>query len=133
MKSFTSVEQKVCPVTGKSFDVGVLLDTKMRDSLERTTVTGWQVCPEVQEQLDKGFVALIVVDPEKSTLNPDGSTSPDGAYRTGEVIYMRREVFNDVFQPVVKDIPFAFIDMEAAEYVKSLVPDEDKEEEEEGV
>jgi len=44
MKSHVGMEQKVCPVCGQAFDTGViLLDKRLRNSLERKTVTGWDL------------------------------------------------------------------------------------------
>ena len=45
-KSHVGMEQNVCPVCGKAFDTGtILLDRRLRNSLERKTVTGWSLCP----------------------------------------------------------------------------------------
>lgn len=60
-KSYVSLETKICPATG------------------------YQFSPEVQEQLDKGFVVLVECDPEKSVGN-----TPDTVWRTGNITYLKK-------------------------------------------
>lgn len=46
-KSHVSLEQHVCLVCGARFDTGaVLLDRRLRASMEYQTVTDWGLCPE---------------------------------------------------------------------------------------
>ena len=59
-KSHVSLEQHVCLVCGKAFDTGtILLDKRLRASMEHHTKTGWGLCPEHQKLADDGFVALV--------------------------------------------------------------------------
>jgi len=45
-KSHVSLEQRVCLVCGTTFDTGaILLDKRLRQHLDRHTVTGWGLCP----------------------------------------------------------------------------------------
>lgn len=97
-KSYVSVEQNVCLVCGKAFDAGTLLmDSRMKDSLERNTVTDYGLCPEHKQKFDEGYVALVAADGSKSTLLPNGNMAPGGAYRTGEVMHMKFDVFDRIF------------------------------------
>ncbi len=46
-KLHVSLEQHVCLVCGTAFDTGaILLDKRLRASMERRTATGWGLCPE---------------------------------------------------------------------------------------
>ena len=64
-KSHVSLEQHVCLVCGTRFDTGaILLDRRLRASMERHTATGWGLCPEHQKLSDEGFVALVECDPQ---------------------------------------------------------------------
>ena len=66
-KSHVSLEQHVCLVCGTAFDTGaILLDKRLRASMERHTATGWGLCPEHQKLADDGFVALVECDPQRS-------------------------------------------------------------------
>jgi hypothetical protein len=111
-KSHVSIEQKVCPVCGRAFDSGaVLLDTRVRrgklvESMEKTTVTGWDLCEEHQALTDEGYIHLVEVDPDKSS-----SMSLEGVHRTGAVASMRREVAKEILQIEISDIPMAFIEL----------------------
>jgi hypothetical protein len=45
-KSHASLEQHVCLVRGKAFDTGaILLDKRLRASMEHHTATGWVCAP----------------------------------------------------------------------------------------
>src|SRR5215467_9695541 len=66
-KSHVSLEQHTCLVCMKSYGTGaLLLDRRLRATLEHHTLTGWGLCPEHQKMNQEGFVALIECDPEKS-------------------------------------------------------------------
>lgn len=109
------MEQKVCPVTGRTFDSGsILLDKRLKKSMDRKTVTGWQIHPEVQDQIDKGFVALVEIDPEKSTPGRNGNLKPQDVWRTGRLAYLRKEKFEQIFNRPA-DTPFVWIDAEVLE------------------
>ncbi len=48
-KSHVSLEQHVCLVCGTAFDTGaVLLDKRLRASMERHTATGWGFAPSIR-------------------------------------------------------------------------------------
>lgn len=103
MKSHVSLEQHVCPACGRAFDTGtVLLDTRLRQSMDARTVTGYALCPEHQKLVNDGYFILIEVDPSKSGFpGPDGILHTDKAYRTGTMAYIRRVVAQQLF-----DVPF---------------------------
>ena len=49
-KSHVSLERHVCLVCGVAYDTGsILLDKRLRQSLERYTTTGWGLCAEHQK------------------------------------------------------------------------------------
>lgn len=102
-KSHVSLERHVCLVCGMVFDTGaILLDKRLRPSMERYTITGWGLCPEHQRMFDEGFVALVECDPQRSGL-PSGNLKPGQAYRTGKLAHLRREVFGKVFNVPIAD------------------------------
>lgn len=74
-KSHVGMESKLCPVCRQTHVVGVLLDKRLRNVLERDTVTGMQLCPSHQQQADDGNVWIIEIDPDQSTMqkNADGA------------------------------------------------------------
>jgi hypothetical protein len=116
MKSHVTLEQHACPATGKLHDTGaLLLDQRLRERFEPNTTTGWSFCPEVQEKLNEGFVVLVGIDASKSnTVN--GVMMPDTVWRTGEIIYLKREAADKVFDTPIKNM--AFVD---ADVIKMLL------------
>lgn len=121
-KSHVSLEQKMCLVTGKPFDSGaVLLDKRLKNSMERNTITGWGFSPAVQEKLDQDYVALVCIDFEKSKVTGE-RIMPEDAYRTGAIAYLKRHVLKDIAPGLeVKEMTFVdneFLDMLEAIPVK---------------
>ena len=112
-KSHVSLEQHVCLVCGTRFDTGgVLLDRRLRASMERHTATGWGLCPEHQKLSDDGFVALVECDPQRSGSPAGGGrVKPEQAYRTGRLAHLKREAFAQVFDvPIAADQPCVFVE-----------------------
>lgn len=98
MKSHVTMEQNVCIVCGKEFDTGnLLIDKQLRQRFESKTVTEFGMCPKHQKLKDKGFIALIGIDPKKSEELMNGNIKPESAYRTGKVAHLKEEVFNKIF------------------------------------
>lgn len=108
-KSHVSIEVKVCPICVKQHDVGVLLDKRLKKSLERRTVTGMAICPECEDKYKKGYVALVEIDPEKSEIKEDGTVSISGAYRTSRIVHVKNKVFTPQFPA---ETPFTFVSID---------------------
>jgi hypothetical protein len=123
-KSHVSMERRVCLVCAAPYETGaILLDTRLRASLERQMTTGWGLCPEHRELHENGFVALIECDPEKSGNPAAGArVKPDEAYRTGAVAHMKREVFSEVFNlPVAPDVPAVYVEVGLIARLQSMI------------
>ena len=109
MKSHVGMEQKVCPVCGRAFDTGaILLDKRLRNTLERKTVTGWDLCPKHAKLWARGYIALVECDPEKSKFT-GGAIKPEDAYRTGRVVHIRKKAAQQIFN-VEMNFPVAFVE-----------------------
>lgn len=121
-KSHVSLEQHVCLVCGKTFDTGaILLDNRLRASMERHTATGWGLCPEHKKLSDDGFVALIECDPQRSGPQVDGCIKPDQVYRTGRLAHLKRTVFSQMFNaPIKDDQACVFVDPGVIEQLQSM-------------
>lgn len=122
-KSHVSLEQHVCLVCGAHFDTGaVLLDRRLRASMEHQTVTGWGLCPEHQKLFDDGFVALVECDPQRSGSQDGGRMKPDQAYRTGRLAHLKRKVFARVFNvPIAVNRPCVFVEPGVIDQLQSMV------------
>lgn len=116
-KSFTTLNQHVCRVTGKTFDTGeILLDRRMRDKFEMHTVTGWGFSPEVIEKFEQDYIALVEIDFEKSSKDEHGQVTPEGAHRLGRIVYIRREVLLQI----VPDLKVNYMSWAESEFLDYL-------------
>lgn len=121
-KSHVSIEQKICSVCGQVYDTkSLLLDTKLKERFDRNTITGWGLCPEHQKLFDDGYLAMVEIDPEKSTFN--GNTlKPEDAYRTGRVAHLKREFAEHLLGESTpsKELPLSFIDKEVMDMLVEM-------------
>ncbi|AUA74283.1 ATPase [Pseudomonas aeruginosa] len=123
-KSHVSMERHVCLVCGVAYDTGsILLDKRLRQSLERYTTTGWGLCAEHQKLFDEGFVALVECDPERSG-KPSGADrlKPEQAYRTGHLAHLKRHVFTEIFNvQIAADQVCVFVEPGIIERIQTMV------------
>ncbi len=119
-----TIETKICLIDGKEFETNsvLLLGRNKGKKAEHKTCTGYDFCPECQELLDKKFTALIVADPNKSEVLPNGNMKFDSANRTGEIVWLKNSVANQIFDVDIKNHKFLFIDIEAASKIKEIIP-----------
>ena len=120
-KNFVSMEQRICNVCGikHSYDCGILIDKKLKKSMDRETLVGYGLCEEHSELQKQGYVFLVVIDPAKSVVNKDRVLKMENAYRTGELVSIKKEVADKLFDVKIKDV--MFIDEEVCEKIKSLI------------
>ena len=120
-KSHISLEQKVCPVCGitHSHNCAVLLDKRLRNSMERHTVTGYGLCEEHDRLNQEGYIMLVAAK------NPaDKATMQVGEARsTGEVAAIKREVFIQLFNvPAAQaQLPMVYVEPEVIEHLRQLM------------
>jgi len=121
-KSHVSLEQHVCLVCGVIYDTGsILLDKRLRASMEHHTTTGWGLCGEHQKLSDDGYVALVECDPERSG-SPGDRLKPEQAYRTGRLAHLKREAFARMFDvPITDDLAFVFVEPGVIERLQAMV------------
>lgn len=123
-KSHVSMEGRVCLVCAETYETGaILLDRRLKASMERQTTTGWGLCPEHREMHENGFIALIECDPAKSGDPAAGAmVKPEDAYRTGAVAHMKREVFSQVFNfAIAPDVPAIYVETGLISTLQSMV------------
>lgn len=120
-RSHVSLETHICKVCGAQFETGaLLLDKRLRPHMERTTTTGWGMCPEHQRLADEDYIALIEIKNMAADF-----MELEKADRTGRIMHMRRAKAAEMFNvPIPKEI--AFIDKELFDLLFSLVPGEPK-------
>lgn len=125
-KSHVSLEQHICPVCGQTFDTGsILLDKRLRQSMDRHTTTGFSLCPEHQKMFEDGYIALVCIDESKTKLGKNGLTTPENAHRTGDVAHLTRTAFQKMFNAdeTVVARPMIYIDEEVMDMLKKILPE----------
>ena len=121
-KSHVGFEQKLCGVCNRAFDSGViLLDKRMLPSLDKHTITGYDLCPEHKKLHEQGFIALVECDPEQTpgAGDIDAKVKLEDAFRTG----VKREVAGQVFLGITEEhlnAPMMWIDPEATKVLKKM-------------
>lgn len=112
-KSYVSIEKKQCPICGTLHDVGILLDKRLRDSMEQYTVTGYDLCPEHKELHEEGFIALVVpaISPAEGVTHLKVETA-----RSGKYLHIKREVLKNISVNIPAEcieLPMLFIGEDA--------------------
>jgi hypothetical protein len=105
-KSHVSVENKICPICGVQHSHGcaVLLDPKLRDTLERDLVTGLGLCKEHDDLHLKGRICFVAVS------NGGPNLMPSTAKRTGEIAHVTPEFYAHAFKGDPPTVPFVYCD-----------------------
>lgn len=107
------VEQNICPVTGEIFLTGHLLFDRMGkgEKLEPQIITGYSFSPDVADMIEKGNVALVVIDPKKSIAVDPSSPKENEAIRTGDFLYLDRKIAEKLFgKDKFEEKPMAYIE-----------------------
>lgn len=67
-KSFVSIENFICPVCGKQHDdgAGIMMDMRLRDSFETTTIVGYKFCEEHKLMIAEGKYIFLMESTENS-------------------------------------------------------------------
>lgn len=129
-KSYVSMAQHRCLVCACLYDTGeILMDTRLRNTFDRHTITGSGLCPEHQKMYDDGYVALVGVDESKSTIRK-GKMMPDDAYRTGNIAHIRVSAWERLFSCELpmkngKPLDLVFVSDGVIDLLKSKMPPED--------
>jgi hypothetical protein len=105
------METKQCLVCAKEFNVGILLDRRLSNSLEPKTLTGYGLCDEHNKLFKDEYIALIGIDESKSTVETNGNILPHNAYRTGNVAHVKYHVLEGFFNiPIDPKLPIIFVE-----------------------
>jgi len=110
-KSHVSIEQKVCCVCGVPYDCGILLDKRLRDRLDKYTITGQGMCEDHKHIYDQDFIALVELSGEYG----GNTVKQEHANRTGRIAFMHVNKASEIFDASFHDkdgklIPLMFVD-----------------------
>ena len=117
-KSHVGMGHALCPVCGTKHDENILIDKRLKPTLERDNFTGWKLCPE-HEALRSEFLALV----ECSNTPPPGKNiQPEDAVRTGNICHMRRSVANQIFNVRLgPTLPMVFVEVGVIATIEAMV------------
>lgn len=100
-----ALAKQLCPICCSEHEV-LLMNNKLTKKAANAVkeandkVIGFleEPCNECQKFLKNGYIAMVGIDPEKSTLNEDENTVRlTGMYRTGQLGWIKREVAKEMF------------------------------------
>lgn len=114
-KSHVGMGYEVCPVCGQKHTETVLLDTELKESLERETCTGFSLCEEHRKLFEQGYIALIELD--KRPTNSD-TTGLEFNNRTGRFAHVKKEIWPNLFSSDCPKTSIAFIDKEVMDFLE---------------
>ncbi len=91
-KSYVGLGHHLCPVCLVRTEEVVILDRRVKETLERDNFLGWEMCKEHAEQTANNYVHLIIIK------NAEGSdVNLHTANRTGITVAIRRAAFQEIF------------------------------------
>ena len=82
----------------------VLLDERLRPTLERRNFVGWKLCDEHEKLWEEGYIALIEC--------------------TGQIAHVRREAWPNIFSVPAPNGPVVFVQEGVIERLHALTPKE---------
>lgn len=114
-KSYVSLEQKLCPICGITHDTNaILLDKRMKNSMEKHTTTGYGNCEECSSKLKQGYIALVEVS---NSEKDDKILKQENANRTGNLVWLRKTVCDDIFNVKITT-PMVFVQIGVIDMLK---------------
>jgi len=122
--SHVTMEQHQCPICLAIFETGnILLDQRLRKKFEMKTLTGHSPCTSCKEKLSQGFVALI-----ETTDTRQGSKATLDVPRSGNLVFMKREAFSQIFNvpPPANWPPMVFIEPGVIQQLQALLENSDQ-------
>ena len=75
-KSYVSMENFICPICGKQHDdgAGILMDMRLKDSFEATTIVGYKFCEEHKLMIAEGKSIFLIESTEDNFNGLTGRT-----------------------------------------------------------
>jgi hypothetical protein len=119
-KSHVGMGYELCPICGKKHDETVLLDRRLRNSLEHENFTGFSVCPECKAQSAE-YLALV----EAAAPAYGDRLKPENALPTGNVARVRRSKVPEIFNVKLPDtLDFVYVEPGAIDKLKAMTEPE---------
>lgn len=125
---FVAMAQKMCPVCGSihEHNAEILINKRFQKIDKDERITGYGLCEEHDKLFQDGYLALVVTDESKSAItkhegNKLDTLKEENACRTGDLMHIRRTVFNKLFDTESpEDQEMVFIDIALFEKLKEM-------------
>jgi hypothetical protein len=128
-----ALTKQACQICWKTFDRDILIHQNLLIDGEQFKkqfhgkVTGFldYPCDECKTKLNEKYLPVIIIDPEKSTVNLNNRINPGNEYRMYPVMFVKidalskifeEEIIDEVLQRIEKD-RFLLIDEEASKKI----------------
>ncbi|CAL9960427.1 hypothetical protein VPHD518_0054 [Vibrio phage D518] len=115
---FVGMQVMTCQVCGREHSNGsaILINKRLKPIKEEELHGGYHLCEEDQAMFEKGYIALVEVDPAKSKLE-------EGVFwRTGEIVHARKEVALNLFPDQnLEGHPLAHVEIGVIQHLRGLV------------
>ncbi len=118
-ENYVRMATKLCPVCGIEHDHSdeILMNKWLREIQVDKTCTGWGLCKVHEKLFQDGYIAMVAV----SNTSTGETLKQENALRTGEIMHLKREAFNNIFDVQIPDIQeLVFIDPEVITLVKEM-------------
>ena len=117
MNLVTALVHEICPICCAKTNEQILLNQKLTEKaaaqikeMHGKAIGFSEPCEKCKTNIDKGFVAIIGIDPSKS--NPvNYKVGLESIWRTGQLLWLKKSVAKDIFN---WDRPEPFILVEEA-------------------
>ena len=122
MKSFTSLEKKICEVCGVEHNngCGVLLNKNLKEDLEMETVTGFGLCKECEDKYKDGYIALVVIKTPGNDV--DQIVRIEDGERTGTILHIKQDALEHLTESKLqKGVAMVFVDGEFADKLTEII------------
>lgn len=113
-KSHVGMGYQVCPICYTKHSEVVLLDRRLRDSLERDNFVGFELCKE-HADLQEDYVGIVEIENQGNQVT---RLSPKSVKPTGRYAMVRREAASHIFN--VELGTMTYIDVEGFEKLLAL-------------
>lgn len=112
-----AMAQHICGICGSvhEHNTEVLIPKRLKDIPDDKRITGYGLCEEHDKLFKDGYIALIGANAPEGT----DTLKNEEADRTGDLVYLKREVFKYIFGTEISDgLPMVFVDPEVIQILK---------------
>lgn len=110
-KSYVGLGFTVCPICGEKDNSTVLLDKRLKKSLERENFMGYENCSNCAKKIEDGYMALVESDSKVATNVKE--ISGGEVSRTGRMAWFKRSAWKGLFEMEIppEGTPMVYVEL----------------------